>query len=690
MSNSHQMNLESATTSVDCHVRNVENNNDKHTIGAPVCDENPIISNNSNNANTNSSSGDYDSSSTSMPFYPHQRQRSFSDTTNIFLPSSESNFESHHHPSSTLNTANALAAAHLHPTHSSTMTTVTRHLEWNTNRHDENDGTNRNSSVNFTTNRRRAFSQNEVRVIRPSRRSLIGSSFDDNNHYNPNNHHRPYDLHHHPTDSFGDSSIRNSTIMDENTKDAKDEHCEIPKNTGLKILPSRLCVRQYSPTRDIMVESTTTIQSPQAATFDHHNYHHDYHHPSTNNNGSMRKNKYSQNLTSNNYHHHQHHPTSPSLVLSSTNDSSSCIINSTTSRRRVKSNNSDNKSSSSNSNIVTNNDNSNNHHHHHHPHFMDYPQARSIHQSHGITSNRHTKNYHLPPPLIPSSSSSSSSTTNISTTNSLSSLTNMIRKKTKYPTKSTKKILMIRRLLAMTFAILCMYTYSTTTIYSNDMDSINDQLRFESSKLSTSSLPSSKSAKNNRENDHTTTTTKENVLLLQMKMANHPGESIVLRGNQDHVISSAILSSSSTIETDDTKDKQVNEDGVSNSQIQSIVTDKNKSNQIQFTQPLSSATTSTKKVRQPKLAQANTLSSIYNTNKNDNNNNNIPQPKIKEFTLTEDDIKKIDSVLSHGGHRIGGLKPIWYFIALGFISLIVIVIEGVLRDDRRRRRLLEP
>ena len=82
---------------------------------------------------------------------------------------------------------------------------------------------------------------------------------------------------------------------------------------------------------------------------------------------------------------------------------------------------------------------------------------------------------------------------------------------------------------------------------------------------------------------------------------------------------------------------------------------------------------STKKIRRPKLSQANTMKTSFQQR---NPNNNIPQPKaVRKIILTED-VKRIDSAKSDG-YRITELKPIWYFVALACFSLVLKIIKGV-------------
>ena len=124
----------------------------------------------------------------------------------------------------------------------------------------------------------------------------------------------------------------------------------------------------------------------------------------------------------------------------------------------------------------------------------------------------------------------------------------------------------------------------------------------------------------------------------------------------------------------------------------------NHQHQQQHTKTSSNEAISTrhkKLLRQPKLAQANSVA----TQPLQEQQQQRPQPLIKEFALTEDDIKKIDSALTNGhlnmstngGGVVGGgnMKPIYYFISLGCVSFMVILFESFVRD-RRSRRPLEP
>ena len=117
------------------------------------------------------------------------------------------------------------------------------------------------------------------------------------------------------------------------------------------------------------------------------------------------------------------------------------------------------------------------------------------------------------------------------------------------------------------------------------------------------------------------------------------------------------------------------------------------------TSTTSTSTNLKKKLRQPQLAQANSL-----TTQSQSTNFQIPQPIRTELVLTENEIQKIDSVLTDGRQRkrhahshshsnysngvtVGGLilKPIHYFAALGCLSLMVILVESYFRDRRNCR-----
>lgn len=160
--------------------------------------------------------------------------------------------------------------------------------------------------------------------------------------------------------------------------------------------------------------------------------------------------------------------------------------------------------------------------------------------------------------------------------------------------------------------------------------------------------------------------------VLVLKIKKHPGEQIVIRGDHDSISDTNAAAHNSDSNRNRTASKSSS------------------------TSSKSSSTTSSnrKKLRQPQLAQANSLA----TQPLSSNTIQMPQPILKEFVLSENDIKNIDSVLTDGrgrrpnyystGANVNGmiLKPMHYFIALGCISLLVIVVESYLKERREYRQ----